>query len=69
METNVKKLEQFIIEKCGDCYCEYVEEDGWHFVVPSTNLENDKIQEYAFSLGIDGFHYDQDNQTTQLWLG
>lgn len=60
METNVKKLEQFIIEKCGDCYCEYVEENGWYFIIPSTNHENEtKIHEYALTLGIDGTQYDE----------
>ena len=69
MEIIMHQLEHFITELCGICYCDFNEGEGWHFVVHSTNLENDKIQEYAFSLGIDGFHYDQDNQTTQLWLG
>jgi len=60
METNVKKLEQFIIEKCGDCYCEYVEENGWYFIIPSTSQENEtKIHEYALTLGIDGTQYDE----------
>ena len=60
MKTNVNNLEQFIIELCGDCYCEYEKGEGWHFIIPPTKDKNEvKIKEYALTLGIDGFQYNE----------